>query len=101
MTKDFLARHAELHARLGVFEEYGRKPASIGTSDVALGCRLTPAELERKRCALARHASQTVGLADVVGEETYLRWWIDETFRSATVRDGAHSPHVPQLVGVR
>ena len=65
MTKDFLARHAELHDRLGVFEEYGRKPASIVTSDVALGCRLTPAELERKRRALARHASQTIGLADV------------------------------------
>ena len=85
MTKDFLARHAELHDRLGVFEEYGRKPASIVTSDVVLGCRLTPAELERKRRALARHASQTIGLADVVGEETYLRWWVDETFRSATV----------------
>lgn len=101
VTKGFLARHAELHDRLGVFEEYGRKPASIGTSDIALGCRLTPAELERKRRALARHASQTIGLADVVGEETYLRWWIDETFRSATVCDGAHSPYTPQLVGVR
>jgi LmbE family N-acetylglucosaminyl deacetylase len=104
MTKDFLARHAELHDRLGVFEEYGRTPASIMTSDVALGCRLTPAELDRKRRALARHASQTVGLADVVGEETYLRWWVDETFRSATPRDGARrsrSANIRQLVGVR
>jgi LmbE family N-acetylglucosaminyl deacetylase len=89
MTKEFLARHAELHDRLGVFEEYGRKPASIVTFDVVLGCRRTPAELERKRRALARHASQTIDLADVVGEETYLTWWIDETFRSATARDGA------------
>ncbi len=104
MTKDFLARHAELHDRLGVFEEYGRKPASIATSDVVLRCRLTLAELARKRRALARHASQTVGLADVVGEETYLRWWADETFRRATARDGARPPcpaDVRQSVGVR
>ena len=101
MTQDFLARHAELHDRLGVFEEYGRKPASIVTSDVNLGCRLTPAELDRKRRALARHASQTVGLADVVGEETYREWWVDETFRRATVCDGADSPRTPQLAGVR
>jgi LmbE family N-acetylglucosaminyl deacetylase len=104
MTKDFLGRNAELHDRLGVFEEYGRTPASIVTSDVALGCRLTPAELDRKRRALARHASQTVGLADVVGEETYLNWWVDETFRCATPRDGARrsrSANIRQLVGVR
>jgi LmbE family N-acetylglucosaminyl deacetylase len=104
MTKDFLARHAELHERLGVFEEYGRKPASIVTCDVALGCRLTASELERKRRALARHASQTVGLADIVGEETYLRWWVDETFRSATACDGARrsrSADAHQLVGAR
>ena len=104
MTKDFLARHAELHDRLGVFEEYGRPPASIVTSDVELGCRLTPAELDRKRRALARHASQTVGLADIIGEETYLRWWVDETFRRATARDGARrsgSADVRRLVGVR
>ena len=104
MTKNFLARHAELHDRLGVFEEYGREPASIVTSDVVLGCRLTPPELDRKRRALARHASQTVGLAEVVGEETYLRWWVDETFRSATARDGARrscSADVRQLVGAR
>ena len=104
MTKDFLARHAELHDRLGVFEEYGRTPASIVTSDVVLGCRLTPAELERKRRALAHHRSQTVGLADIIGEETYLRWWADETFRSATQRDGARpfrSADRRRLVGAR
>lgn len=88
MTRDFLARHADLHDRLGVFEEYGRRPASVTLSDVALGCRLTSAELARKRRALAGHASQTVDLAEVVGEETYVRWWIDETFRRATARDG-------------
>lgn len=104
MTKDFLARHADLHDRLGVFDEYGRTPASIMTSDVVLGCRLTPTELERKRRALARHASQTIGLADIIGEETYLRWWIDETFRSATARDGARrsrSADIRPMVGVR
>ena len=104
MTKEFLARHAKLHDRLGVFEEYGRKPASIVSSDVVLGCRLTPVELDRKRRALARHASQTVGLADVIGEETYRQWWVDETFRSATERDGARrspSGDIRQLVGVR
>jgi LmbE family N-acetylglucosaminyl deacetylase len=103
MTKDFLSRNADLHDRLGVFEEYGRRPASIVTSDVALGCSLTPAELARKRRALAGHASQTVGLAAACGEETYVRWWANETFRSSTPRDGArpaHSRSADQLVGV-
>jgi hypothetical protein len=84
MTKRFLTENAELHDRLGVFEEYGRTPASVSTWSVALECSLTCAELDRKRVALSRHASQTIALAEVVGEATYHSWWSDETFRLPT-----------------
>ena len=40
-------------------------------------------------------------MPDVVGEETYREWWVDETSRRATVCDGADSPRTPQLAGVR
>jgi LmbE family N-acetylglucosaminyl deacetylase len=80
MTEEFLARHADLHNRLGAFGAYGPQPAGIPTSAVALGCALSPRELERKRRALACHASQTIDLAAAVGEDVYLSWWRDETF---------------------
>ena len=87
MTAAFLARFADLHDRLGLFDDYGARPASIPATSVALGCSLTDAELARKRTALARHASQTDSLADAVGESTFVRWWRDETFRAPTTAD--------------
>ncbi len=91
MTAGFLARYADLHDRLGLFDEYGSRPASIPEWSVALGCSLTRRELTRKRAALARHASQTGPLAELVGESTFVRWWRDETFRAPTTAetDGA------------
>lgn len=93
LTNDFLARYADLHERLGVFDDYDHTPASVMSRDVALGCSLTPTELRRKRRALARHASQTAELAAVVGEDVYARWWVNETFRLPTARDGAAAPN--------
>jgi LmbE family N-acetylglucosaminyl deacetylase len=84
MTKEFLATNADLHNRLGVFDEYGGSPASVSSWSVALGCSLTDAELARKRRALAYHASQTEPLAEAVGEVTYTSWWRHETFRTPT-----------------
>ena len=34
----------------------------------------------RKLAALRAHASQTTGLRELVGEDTYLRWWSEESF---------------------
>jgi flavin-dependent dehydrogenase len=81
MTEEFMDRNDELHRRLGLFAEYGAPPQPLPRSAVALGCTLNPDELERKRTALARHASQTTALATAVGEDAYHHWWRDETFR--------------------
>ncbi|MEO1055773.1 MAG: PIG-L family deacetylase [Actinomycetota bacterium] len=87
MTRTFLTEYAELHDQLGLFDEYGDGPAGIDDADVVLRCSLTHCELERKRAALAQHASQTTGLAEAVGETTFRRWWRDENFRTPTARE--------------
>ncbi len=96
MTAGFVARFADLHDRLGLFDEYGTGPVSIPASAVALGCSLTDGELTRKRTALARHASQTGPLAELVGEPTFVGWWRDETFRAPTSAE-AHRDGVRDL----
>jgi LmbE family N-acetylglucosaminyl deacetylase len=85
MTDGFAARNRALHERLGLFDDYGDDvPASVPNWAVALECSLTTQELARKRRALARHASQTVELADMVGDAEFTNWWRDETFRHPT-----------------
>lgn len=86
MGTDFIARHAELHARIGIFDDYASQdlPASFSAEEMAFEVRLSEPELDRKRRALAHHASQTTGLAELMGEETYRSWWSTEYFRSPT-----------------
>ena len=91
MTEEFMDRNDELHRRLGLFAEYGAPPQPLPRSAVALGCTLNPDELERKRTALARHASQTTALATAVGEDAYHHWWRDETFRKGPAADARTS----------
>lgn len=57
------------------------EPAPVDATLVTLDLDLSGADLAQKRAALAGHASQTDGLASVMGEETYLRWIAGETFR--------------------
>jgi LmbE family N-acetylglucosaminyl deacetylase len=83
MTHAFVALHRELHDRIGAFAEFpDGRPVSVGRSDIALECSLTGPELDRKRRALAAHASQTTGLAAMIDEDTYRTWWRDERFRA-------------------
>ena len=78
----YVAEHRELHDRLGVFADVpGGRPVSVGRSMIRLECTLDDTELDRKRRALAAHASQTTGLATMMGEETYRTWWRSERFR--------------------
>ena len=82
MTNEFAATHRELHDQLGVFGDFADgQPRSVARDRVALGCALTEVELDRKRAALAAHASQTDGLAALMGEATYRSWYREETFR--------------------
>jgi LmbE family N-acetylglucosaminyl deacetylase len=83
MTHYYFALHSDLHDRIGAFADCpGGRPASVGRSCIALECSLTRSELDRKRRALAAHASQTTGLAALIGEDTYRTWWRDERFRA-------------------
>lgn len=85
VTHDWAARHRELHDRIGVFGDFADGSApSVTRSRVALECSLTDAELDRKRAALAAHGSQTAGLAEIMGEETYRSWYRNEHFRRPT-----------------
>lgn len=77
----FRARHRQVHERLGLFDD-----DSLRTPDHAIShqVRLTDAELTCKRRALAAHASQTIGLAAAMGEDTYRSWYDVESFRDPT-----------------
>jgi len=77
----FLRTFAEVHDRLGLLP-----PGTGGVPDdqVALAVRLSEAELDVKRAALAAHASQTEPLAAAMGEAVYRRWYAIETFREPT-----------------
>ena len=82
MTHEFLERNAGLHDRIGLFGELGLdRPAAYAREQIAVECDLSDAELDRKRRALARHASQTDPLARFMGEESYRTWWRTEWFR--------------------
>ncbi len=105
VTHDFATTHRDLHDELGVYAECpGGRPASIGRASVALECALDDAELDRKRRALAAHASQTTGLAELMGEDVYRSWWRNEHFRRPTTSEIGRCPvpdwaRVPELVG--
>lgn len=88
MTDDFADRHADRHARAGLFADWGPgHPATIPRADVALECAMTPRELARKRRALDRHASQIGAVVGAFGEQGYLEWLHQETFRRPTAAE--------------
>ena len=88
MTDDFAAHHAERHARAGLFADWGPgHPATVARSDVALECAMSPGELARKRRALGRHASQIGEVVGTFGEQGYLEWLNQETFRRPTAAE--------------
>lgn len=79
LSSAFLARFRALHQRVGLFDDH--EPQGHSEHDLHLTVDLDDRELDRKRRALAAHASQTTGLAATVGETTYRTWWGRETFR--------------------
>lgn len=84
-TPAFAREFAEVNERLAIFTGYGLDgPVVTHPWAVAAECALTPLELDRKRRALARHHSQTAGLAEVMGEPLYRAWASDEWFRRPT-----------------
>jgi LmbE family N-acetylglucosaminyl deacetylase len=85
MTDTHIAHWAELHERIRLFADRGAVgPAPVPAEQVALTVAMQGAELDRKRRALARHASQTGPLAAFMGETTYRAWLRSEFFRRPT-----------------
>ena len=58
----------------------GARPPSVPDSEVSLRVRAGGRTAHRKLAALQAHASHTAGLQEAVGEDTYLRWWSEESF---------------------
>jgi len=98
VTFDHVERFAAVHDEIGVYAGFGDDgPPAIGPLQVALECALTDDELDRKRSALAEHASQTAPLAKQMGEDTYRIWWREETFRRPSAAE-VHCCPVPDWV---
>jgi LmbE family N-acetylglucosaminyl deacetylase len=88
MTDGFIADHADLHDEIGVFADFGLDgPFSVIADDIVADYELGDLELDRKRRALAAHATQTEPLAALMGEETYRTWWRNEWFRRPTAME--------------
>jgi len=87
MTDHHHARFADLHDQLGIF--LGPPPDGTPEADLALAVDLGGPELDRKRRALAAHASQTSEPARVMTEPVYRQWTRRETFRSPHAVDFA------------
>jgi LmbE family N-acetylglucosaminyl deacetylase len=98
MSDDFVVRHADLHDQIGLFADRASDgPAASPVDAIALACDLSEAELDRKRRALDRHASQTRSLAALMGEETYRSWWRTEWFRRPTELEASTCALCPPL----
>lgn len=99
MTDEFVERYETLHAEIGAFGEFGLDgPVSYPQDLIAMEHDLSGVELDRKRRALARHASQSSGLAELIGEETYRNWWRTEWFRRPTDEELAVCPIAERVV---
>jgi LmbE family N-acetylglucosaminyl deacetylase len=100
VSHDWAVHHRSMHDAIGVYADLpDGRPASVGRAAIALECSLDDAELDRKREALAAHASQTTGLVELMGERLYRSWWRDERFRRPTPSELARCP-VPDWVHV-
>jgi LmbE family N-acetylglucosaminyl deacetylase len=80
-TESFMARHRDVHERLGLFDDTSPR---LPDAEIEFEIRLSDDEVELKRTVLAAHASQTTGLAAAMGEDIYRRWYDVESFRRPT-----------------
>jgi len=80
LTPEFHHEWGELNDRVGLWTA---EPPVTRSSELAAHVRLSGRHLARKHRALRAHASQTRTLEDLVGSETYRRWWSHEYFVAA------------------
>ncbi len=82
MTDEFARRHDDLHTELGVW--MAGEPCPIPVADLALHVVPTRRERALKQRVLRAHASQISVLIDMIGDEVFDSWWVEEFFRRPT-----------------
>jgi LmbE family N-acetylglucosaminyl deacetylase len=82
VTDDFHDEWGHLNDEVGLWFENCTPPATH-RGDLVAEVRCTGPLLEQKQRALRAHASQTRGLEELVGPETFRDWWAVESFIAA------------------
>jgi len=80
-TRQWADRFADLHDLVPVFGSAG--PPRTSEADLALAIDLSSCYVDQKMTALRAQATQTAALLELVGEDTYRRWWARECFVDA------------------
>lgn len=86
LTEDFHATWGPVNDRIGMWMS-DERPVADDADVVQLRCDAALAD--RKLVALRAQATQTATLVELLGEETYRRWWATESFVDA-VTDHEH-----------
>jgi LmbE family N-acetylglucosaminyl deacetylase len=88
-TTGFHERWGGINEQTGIWAGF---PAPVAAADRLAMVFTCDAEIrDRKFAALRAHRSQTAGLIDLVGADTYRQWWAEEAFADA----GSHLPPQP------
>ncbi len=96
LTPGFHEEWGELNDRLGLWI-WGSPPVTPD-EQLALYAEFAGTELDRKINAVLAHVSQTTGLANEVGLDTFRRWWSAEAFVAAEPSPSTPKSH--QQTGV-
>jgi LmbE family N-acetylglucosaminyl deacetylase len=82
-TRGFHRRWGEVNERAGI---WAQSPPPVAPEDaLAMVFRCDSTVRDRKFAALRAHHTQTAGLIDLVGADTYRRWWAEEAFADAAL----------------
>jgi LmbE family N-acetylglucosaminyl deacetylase len=82
LTPEFHRKWDATNRRVGLWADQPAPPCTE-PADLARGTSLPGEILDLKVKALYAHASQTRGLIELLGAETYREWWRTESFRRA------------------
>jgi LmbE family N-acetylglucosaminyl deacetylase len=83
MTDEFARRNDDLHSNIGLWMGSG-EPYVVTPSELALHVVPTHRERELKGRALRAHSSQISGLIELIGDDAFDAWWVEEFFRRPT-----------------
>ena len=97
LSAEFHRTWGETNDRVGLWAEQPEPPCTP-RRQLAWHRRLPDDILDQKIAALEAHRSQTSGLIEMVGRDTYREWWRYESFRAATRSGRATGLELPRPV---